>query len=78
MTVMASLAMKVLGIFDFGDSAITLRCLIKPHPGDHWEMGRQFLLLFKDAFDTEGISIAFPQRDLWIRGQGEAVPKTTA
>lgn len=69
---------EVQGILEFGDSAITLRCLIKTHPGEQWEMGRQYRLDLKRAFDEAGISIAYPQLDLWVRGQGEEVPKTTA
>lgn len=69
---------EVQGIIEFGDSSITLRCLIKTFPGEQWEMGRQYRLTLKETFDAEGITIPFPQLDLMIRGQGEGGPKITA
>lgn len=69
---------EVQGIIEFGDSSITLRCLIRTFPGQQWEVGRQYRLRLKEAFNAAGIVFPFPQMDLWVRDQGEGVPKTTA
>ncbi|MFN3925806.1 MAG: mechanosensitive ion channel family protein [Pseudanabaenaceae cyanobacterium] len=58
---------EVLGVDDFGDNSITIRLWIKVQPLKQWEVAREFRLRLKKAFDQAGISIPFPQREIWFR-----------
>lgn len=58
---------QIQGILEFEDSAVSLRALIKTFPGEHWFIGREYRLRLKEAFDAEGITIPFPQMDIWMR-----------
>lgn len=60
---------QVQGILSFDASSISLRALIRTFPGEHWFIGREYRLRLKEAFDKEGITIPFPQTDVWIRSQ---------
>ena len=51
--------LQVLGVENFGDSAIVLRCKIKTKPGKQWEVKRAFLLRVKSRFDREEIEIPY-------------------
>lgn len=69
----------IQGILEFADSSINLRALIKTMPGDQWFIGREFRLRLKEAFDSEGIVIPFPQMDLWVKEYPQVeFQKTTA
>ena len=56
----------VLGVDGFGDNSITIRLLITTRPMRQWDVGREYRLRLKKAFDEAGITIPFPQRSLWI------------
>jgi len=55
-------APKVLGVDDFGESAIILKMLGETKPGDHWDASRELRKRIKVAFDKENIEIPFPYR----------------
>lgn len=56
----------VLGVDAFGDNSITIRLIIKTQPLRQWDVGREYRLRIKKAFDQAGISIPFPQRSIWF------------
>ena len=56
----------LLGVDGFGDNSITIRLLITTRPMRQWDVGREYRLRLKKAFDEAGITIPFPQRSLWI------------
>lgn len=56
----------VLGVDGFGDNSITIRLLITTRPMRQWDVGREYRLRIKKAFDEVGITIPYPQRSLWI------------
>lgn len=57
---------EVFGLDKFDDSAIIIKTRIKTKPIKQWEVGREFNLLLKKAFDREGIEIPFPQCSVHI------------
>ena len=59
--------LQVLGIENFGDSAIVLRCKIKTKPGKQWEVKRAFLLRVKSRFEREEIEIPYTAMPLLNR-----------
>lgn len=52
---------EVLGVQELGDSAITIRLMLKTLPMRQWEIKRELYKRLKARFDQEGISIPFPQ-----------------
>lgn len=52
---------EILGLDNFLDSSILIKCRIKTTPQSQWEVKRKFNLLIKEKFDELGIEIPFPQ-----------------
>jgi small conductance mechanosensitive channel len=68
--------LEVLGLNEFGDSAIVVRGRTKTTPGSQWSIGREFNRRLKKAFDAKNIEIPFPHVTVYM-GQdkkGEAPP----
>jgi small-conductance mechanosensitive channel len=61
--------LDILGVDQFGDSAIVIKARIKTLPIQQWMVGREYRRRLKKAFDKEGIEIPFPHRTLYM---GEA------
>ncbi len=70
---------EIWGIESFGDSAITIRSVLKVDPGEQWAAAREVRKRLKPAFDRAGIQFPFPQRDVWIRepAVSDKVPEST-
>jgi small conductance mechanosensitive channel len=66
-SILASL--EILGVNEFGDSAVVIKIRIKTRPLKQWMIGRELRRRIKKAFDTEGIEIPFPHMSLYF---GEA------
>ncbi|HPZ07623.1 MAG TPA: mechanosensitive ion channel family protein [Candidatus Eremiobacteraeota bacterium] len=56
----------MLGVNELADSSIKLRMLLKTAPSEQWQFKRELYLRVKNAFDREGIEIAFPQLTVWM------------
>ncbi len=69
---------EILGVENFGDSAITVRCRIKTFGGKQWEVRRAFLLRLKKRFDEEKIEIPFPHIVHISAGGGQAAKEEDA
>lgn len=60
---------EVLGVDQFGDSAVVIKARLKTLPIKQWMVGREYRRRLKKAFDEKGIEIPFPHRTLYM---GEA------
>jgi moderate conductance mechanosensitive channel len=61
--------LDVLGVDQFGDSAVVVKVRLKTIPSKQWQVGREMNRRIKKRFDEEGIEIPFPHRSLYF---GEA------
>jgi moderate conductance mechanosensitive channel len=61
--------LQILGVDDFGDSEVTIKCMIKTLPLKQWDVGRELRRKIKNTFDEKGIEIPFPHLSLYF---GEA------
>lgn len=62
--------LEILGVDQFGDSAVVIKARIKTKPIKQWFVGREFNRRMKYAFDAKGIEIPFPQRTVYVRQEG--------
>lgn len=51
---------EIVGVENWADSAVVLRCRFKVAPIEQWNVRREFLRRLKRAFDAHGIEIPFP------------------
>ena len=61
--------LEVLGVDDFGESSVTIKCIIKTQPLKQWEVGRELRRRIKNTFDRKGIEIPFPHLSLYFGEQ---------
>jgi len=67
--------LEILGVDQWAESAIMIRCRMKTQPLQQAPARREFLKRLKRAFDEAGISIPFPHRTLVMQGaQGRTPP----
>ena len=55
---------EVVGVENFGESAVVLRARIKTKPLEQWNIGREYRRRLKKAFDVQGIEIPFPHQTI--------------
>ncbi|NEP19391.1 MAG: mechanosensitive ion channel family protein, partial [Leptolyngbya sp. SIO4C1] len=58
---------NILGVEEFGDSAVTIRVWIKTQPMKQWDVSREYRRRFKIALQDYDNTIPFPQREIWLR-----------
>jgi moderate conductance mechanosensitive channel len=71
---------EILGLDQFGDSAIIIKARTKTKPIKQWSVGREFNRRLKKRFDEKDIEIPFPHVTLYM-GQdktGQAAPMHVA
>lgn len=56
----------VQGVQALGESAVTLRLVVKTDPVSQWQVQRELRLRIKEAFDENDITIPFPQRTVRV------------
>jgi small conductance mechanosensitive channel len=61
---------SMLGVDTLGDSSVTIKFGIKTRPAKQWDVKREMLRRIKRRFAELGIDIPFPQRMVWVRGEG--------
>ncbi|WP_346290781.1 mechanosensitive ion channel family protein [Sphaerothrix gracilis] len=57
---------QILGVDDFGDSALIIRVWIKTQPLKQWDVSREYRRRFKLAMNETETSIPFPQQEIWL------------
>jgi small-conductance mechanosensitive channel len=57
---------RYVGITAFNDSDVTFRAMFKTHTFENWGAEREFNRRIKVAFETAGIEIPFPQREVHV------------
>lgn len=57
--------LEMLGVDQFGDSAVVVKCRIKTQPIKQWRVGREMNRRIKKEFDRRGIEIPFPHRTIY-------------
>jgi small conductance mechanosensitive channel len=62
---------QILGVDDFGDSAVIIRVWIKTEPMKQWDISREFRRRFKETLQDSDTEIPFPQRDVWLHPSDE-------
>lgn len=66
---------QILGVDALGDSAVTLRAVIKVGADDRWLVKREALRRIKNRFDVDGIEIPFPHRTVYTVGVAPDAPQ---
>jgi small-conductance mechanosensitive channel len=69
--------LEMLGVDQFADSAVIIKCRIKTQPIKQWRVGREMNRRIKNTFDAKGIEIPFPHRTIYW-GEPTAAPAAFA
>lgn len=69
---------EVIGVQSLGDSAVTIRVMVRTQPGLQWEAAREFRRRAKHRLDADGIEIPYPQRTVHVRHHGPGAPPADA
>lgn len=56
---------EVLGVDEFGDSAVVIKARLKTKPIRQWAIGREYRKRLKFEFDNQGVEIPFPHRTIF-------------
>lgn len=57
--------LEMLGVDQFADSAVIIKCRIKTKPIQQWRIGREMNRRIKKMFDARGIEIPFPHQTIY-------------
>lgn len=57
--------LEMLGVDQFADSAVIIKCRIKTRPIKQWRIGREMNRRIKITFDAKGIEIPFPHQTIY-------------
>jgi len=57
----------VTGVEQLGDDGITIRLMVKTSAGAQWALQRALRKAVKENFESVGIEIPSPQRNVWLR-----------
>jgi small conductance mechanosensitive channel len=57
--------LEMLGVDQFADSAVIIKCRIKTVPIKQWRIGREMNRRIKITFDAKGIEIPFPHQTIY-------------
>jgi small conductance mechanosensitive channel len=63
---------QVLGPLSLGDWAVTVRVMVKTHPGKQWGVARELQKRILAACEREGVTLPYPRQEVWVRGPGHS------
>jgi moderate conductance mechanosensitive channel len=69
--------LEMLGVDQFKDSAVMIKCRIKTEPHKQWRVGREMNRRIKNRFDAKGIEIPFPYQPSYWGEPKKGTPQPT-
>jgi small conductance mechanosensitive channel len=66
--------LEMLGVDQFADSAVIIKCRIKTEPIKQWRIGREMNRRIKNTFDARGIEIPFPHQTIYWGESKKGIP----
>lgn len=69
--------LEMLGVDQFTDSAVIIKCRIKTEPLKQWRVGREMNRRIKNTFDAKGIEIPFPHQTIYWGEPKKGMPHPT-
>ena len=69
--------LEMLGVDQFKDSAVIIKCRIKTEPHKQWRVGREMNRRIRNAFDAKGIAIPFPYQPSYWGEPKKGAPQPT-
>ena len=69
--------LEMLGVDQFTDSAVMIKCRIKTEPAKQWRVGREMNRRIKTTFDAKGIEIPFPHQTIYWGEPKKGTPQPT-
>jgi len=69
--------LEMLGVDQFKDSAVMIKCRIKTEPHKQWRVGREMNRRIKNTFDAKGIEIPFPYQPSYWGEPKKGTPQPT-
>lgn len=61
---------EVWGVEALSADSVVVRLVVKTVPLQQWKASRLLREAIKNAFDSAGVEIPFPQRTVWVRSEG--------
>ena len=69
--------LEMLGVDQFKDSAVMIKCRIKTEPHKQWPVGREMNRRIRNMFDAKGIEIPFPYQPSYWGEPKKGTPQPT-
>jgi small conductance mechanosensitive channel len=66
--------LEMLGVDQFADSAVIIKCRIKTEPIKQWRIGREMNRRIKKTFDAKGIETPFPHQTIYWGEPKQGMP----
>ena len=67
--------LEMLGVDQFTDSAVIIKCRIKTEPLKQWRVGREMNRRIKNTFDAKGIEIPFSHHTIYWGAPKKGTPQ---
>lgn len=69
--------LEMLGVDQFKDSAVMIKCRIKTEPHKQWRVGREMNRRIRNTFEAKGIEIPFPYQPSYWDEPKKGTPQPT-